>query len=224
MKCNNCGKDTYLGFECKRCGGYFCAKDRLPENHNCAFKDMRNDEIQLRRQLEKQGGPKAERPPQQYNETPVNEKNYYADKTEPKPYEEDDEENSSGRYVARGPVGGDLTLSLMIFVVFAIMDTIFLLFTPTFFMFLPIIVHVVFLPFLFYIAYKQKRGEFPPRIVVTFIQVIITYMVVYMAAEVVVAFTMGNFVMIGIYLVIGVMMVLVWSRVLQQLKYVFGGS
>lgn len=29
-------KDTVaMPFKCKRCGGYFCANHRLPENHNC---------------------------------------------------------------------------------------------------------------------------------------------------------------------------------------------
>ena len=29
-------KDTIaMPFKCKRCGGHFCAKHRLPENHDC---------------------------------------------------------------------------------------------------------------------------------------------------------------------------------------------
>ncbi|MFX0025353.1 MAG: AN1-type zinc finger domain-containing protein [Candidatus Hermodarchaeota archaeon] len=36
--CENCGdKIGYLPFKCKYCGGTFCKKHRLPENHQCSF-------------------------------------------------------------------------------------------------------------------------------------------------------------------------------------------
>ncbi|MCD6360731.1 MAG: site-2 protease family protein [Armatimonadetes bacterium] len=35
VKCDYCGKDEYLPFRCKYCGGYFCSEHRLPEMHNC---------------------------------------------------------------------------------------------------------------------------------------------------------------------------------------------
>jgi Zn-dependent protease len=35
MKCQKCGEDTFLPFQCIYCGGQFCAAHRLPENHNC---------------------------------------------------------------------------------------------------------------------------------------------------------------------------------------------
>jgi len=34
-KCDYCGKEVYLPFVCKYCGGTFCEEHRLPENHNC---------------------------------------------------------------------------------------------------------------------------------------------------------------------------------------------
>ncbi|MBO8181353.1 MAG: rhomboid family intramembrane serine protease [Archaeoglobus sp.] len=34
-KCDFCGKEEYLPFECRYCGGKFCAEHRLPEAHNC---------------------------------------------------------------------------------------------------------------------------------------------------------------------------------------------
>lgn len=182
---------------------------------------MKSEEVAIRMQLEHEGNP---RPTQRASakEAPANDRRFYQDRAEPRTY--DDEEEESGRYPVRsGMAGGmDLTFSLMIFVVFAIMDLVFFLISPTGFMMLPLIVHGAFLPFLFYIAVKQKRGEFPPQIILTFIQLIIAYMVVYMGAEIVVAFAMGNFLMIGIYLFIGILMVFIWSRVLQQLKYVLG--
>jgi membrane associated rhomboid family serine protease len=36
--CEHCGeKITYLPFNCKYCGGVYCKKHRLPENHQCTF-------------------------------------------------------------------------------------------------------------------------------------------------------------------------------------------
>ncbi|MEM3579909.1 MAG: AN1-type zinc finger domain-containing protein [Candidatus Bathyarchaeia archaeon] len=34
-KCEQCGKEVDLPFECKFCRGHFCIEHRLPENHNC---------------------------------------------------------------------------------------------------------------------------------------------------------------------------------------------
>ena len=33
--CQYCGKETYLPFRCKYCGGIFCSEHRLPEKHEC---------------------------------------------------------------------------------------------------------------------------------------------------------------------------------------------
>lgn len=35
VKCEYCGKEVVLPYECKFCGGHFCVEHRLPENHNC---------------------------------------------------------------------------------------------------------------------------------------------------------------------------------------------
>jgi Zn-dependent protease len=35
MKCEKCGAETFLPFQCPYCGGYFCSEHRLPENHGC---------------------------------------------------------------------------------------------------------------------------------------------------------------------------------------------
>lgn len=36
--CLICGEELgYLPFNCKRCGGKFCSKHRLPENHDCTY-------------------------------------------------------------------------------------------------------------------------------------------------------------------------------------------
>jgi len=36
-KCDFCGKEEYLPFECRYCGGKFCVEHRLPEAHRCEF-------------------------------------------------------------------------------------------------------------------------------------------------------------------------------------------
>ena len=35
VQCDHCGKEEYMPFRCKYCGGYFCSEHRLPEMHNC---------------------------------------------------------------------------------------------------------------------------------------------------------------------------------------------
>jgi Zn-dependent protease len=35
MKCQKCGQETFLPFQCAYCGGQFCTAHRLPENHAC---------------------------------------------------------------------------------------------------------------------------------------------------------------------------------------------
>ncbi len=217
LKCNRCGKDAYLGFQCTRCGGYFCARDRLPENHGCAFKSMRSEEVSFRMQLERGSEPRpAQLTPN--NEIPTNDSRFYRDGGESRSY--DDEEDYSDRSPVRGEAAGrlDLTSSLLIFVVFTIIDLMTFFIIPIVLMLLPLIVHGVFLPYLYSIANKQKRGELPPRNILTFIQLIIAYMVIYMGVEIVVAFALGNFLTVGIFLFIGFSMVFTWLGVLQQIR------
>ena len=33
--CDECGEEENMPYECRRCGGTFCAEHRLPENHDC---------------------------------------------------------------------------------------------------------------------------------------------------------------------------------------------
>lgn len=35
MRCEYCGKNVELPFQCGFCQGYFCIDHRLPENHKC---------------------------------------------------------------------------------------------------------------------------------------------------------------------------------------------
>jgi hypothetical protein len=42
-KCDACGKDENLPYQCRRCGQTFCGEHRLPENHNCPGLNDWND-------------------------------------------------------------------------------------------------------------------------------------------------------------------------------------
>src|SRR3989337_2938843 len=35
MKCQKCGQETFLPFQCPHCREQFCTAHRLPENHDC---------------------------------------------------------------------------------------------------------------------------------------------------------------------------------------------
>jgi Zn-dependent protease len=39
MRCQKCGEETFLPFQCPYCGGQFCTAHRLPENHDCPKMD-----------------------------------------------------------------------------------------------------------------------------------------------------------------------------------------
>ena len=49
MKCQKCGQETFLPFQCRYCGDRFCAAHRLPENHACpkmeAARASRQEEV-----------------------------------------------------------------------------------------------------------------------------------------------------------------------------------
>jgi Zn-dependent protease len=40
MRCQKCGQETFLLFQCPYCGGQFCAVHRLPENHACSKMEL----------------------------------------------------------------------------------------------------------------------------------------------------------------------------------------
>jgi Zn-dependent protease len=40
MKCQKCGQETFLPFQCPYCGDHFCSAHRLPENHDCPRMDL----------------------------------------------------------------------------------------------------------------------------------------------------------------------------------------
>jgi hypothetical protein len=42
-KCDYCGEEVNMPYQCRHCGGQFCAEHRLPENHDCPGMNEWND-------------------------------------------------------------------------------------------------------------------------------------------------------------------------------------
>jgi len=42
-KCDQCGKEENMPYQCRHCGGTYCADHRLPENHGCPGLENWND-------------------------------------------------------------------------------------------------------------------------------------------------------------------------------------
>ncbi|MEX2681116.1 MAG: AN1-type zinc finger domain-containing protein [Candidatus Sigynarchaeota archaeon] len=228
MKCQHCGIDAYLGFTCRQCGKYYCAKDRLPENHKCAFLGAARDERQYQIQLANASVQRSYGPANQAARPMDGNRSFSRPLKAPKetwesplPEDLDDEENNGNRFVAIGPAGG-MPLYPLIFGIFAAFDVINLIVVPSIWTLLPVIVHGIFLPVLMYQAYQQAKGIFPPRTMVMFIQLLIAYMVVYLAVAITMGLVVGNFVGVAINIFIGICMVMMWSRVLQQMRFAFG--
>jgi len=134
----------------------------------------------------------------------------------------DDGEGNDNRYVVTGSASG-MPLYLLIFGLFAVFDVINLIVIPSIWTMLPVLVHSTFLPMIAYHAYKQQTGVFSPRAMVTFIKLLIAYMLIYLATGITMGLVFGNFVGVAINIFIGICMVMMWSRVLQQMRFMSGG-
>ncbi len=214
LKCQQCGIDAYLGFTCSQCGNYYCAKDRLPEKHHCSHLDSKRDEIQFQAQLET---PAVHRPDKNADMTASKWRG--SSKEGSLPGDLADEEENNKRF-AVGP-SMNMFMFMLIFVLFAAFDVISLVIAPSIWTALPLFVHGVFLPILTYIAYKQRKGDYPPSSMITFVKLLITYMVIYLAVGITIAIVFGNIFSVAIDLFIGICMVIMWRRVLQQMRYMF---
>ncbi len=218
MDCDFCKKPAYLGFTCKRCGMYFCSKHRLPEAHDCALKDMNNNEVALKIQLERANNQGSKQTP--YPATRAR-RPMYADDIAPKQFDDDDSEDEEYN---RPRVRVDLTTSLLVFVLFAAIDFIWFVSNPFFiFNLLPLIVHGAYLPVLFYIAQKQKRGELPPKFIFTYIQIIISYIVAFISVKIVAAllsFNPTTIMIVFFFIFIGGFMIYQYKRLENQLRFV----
>ncbi|SNZ06100.1 AN1-like Zinc finger [Natronoarchaeum philippinense] len=46
--CDFCSDGTNMPYECGYCGGSFCSNHRLPENHDCSFRNAESDDEKWR--------------------------------------------------------------------------------------------------------------------------------------------------------------------------------
>jgi hypothetical protein len=134
----------------------------------------------------------------------------------------DDDDEMDQRFPQGGramPVGIDLSMSLLLFVIFLITDLISILYYPDPINLLPIFVDAVFLPVLLYISIKMKRGELPPGGIFLFIKTILTYLVVYIIVKVIAdIFTPDQLLSLFITVLVCGILIYFYNRILQQLK------
>nr|MDO8110092.1 hypothetical protein [Candidatus Sigynarchaeota archaeon] len=159
-----------------------------------------------------------------YTKNNAKDQEFSTKKINPGAFEDDDEKEESGNKGIAFVPANNLAYVLVTFFIFAAIDLIMFVSMPIVFLLFPLVVHGAFLPVLLYIIYKQRRGEYPPTTTLTFIQITITYMVIYMITQVIVATITGDFLTIGIYLMIGIMLVSSWARILGQYKAIFGAK
>ena len=57
MRCDKCGVETYMPFQCPYCGGQFCGTHRLAEAHDCVRMDLARAKRQEEAQWSQQSGP-----------------------------------------------------------------------------------------------------------------------------------------------------------------------
>ncbi|MHA1369869.1 MAG: AN1-type zinc finger domain-containing protein [Promethearchaeota archaeon] len=214
VDCDYCHKDIYLGFTCRRCGGYFCSKHRLPENHECKFIDLKKEDLALKIQLERETGARRVK----YEQRPA-----YKETRKFSRYRRDDDDffvddEDYDRYYSRPIVRMDLSLSLIMFVLMAIIDVFFFTVRGSILLLFVIIVHAIFLPILFNYVLKQKRGQLTPRMLLKFFQIMILYMVVYLSLKIIISIILLDYFAIIINLFFGVFMIYIGWRFINQIK------
>ncbi|MHA1681722.1 MAG: hypothetical protein ACTSUE_11990 [Promethearchaeota archaeon] len=128
----------------------------------------------------------------------------------------DEEEEEENRRYMGSPVRIDFSITLVIFLIFAILDVIYFMFISNILLIFPLIVHGIFLPVLFSMSYKQKQGKTPVGGIVIFLKLIITYMIVYMIVKIIVSFLSNDPFSATIYIIIGLVMTLMWLKILNQ--------
>ncbi len=80
MKCQICGQETFLPFQCPYCGGLFCSNHRLPESHNCSKMELVRESKRKNTMVFSE--PNSFKYQVSYGETPQSKKNIYFGYTE----------------------------------------------------------------------------------------------------------------------------------------------
>jgi cation transport ATPase len=202
-----------MGFTCKRCGESFCAKHRLPENHECPLVDLRKEDLYLKIQLEKNQK-------QTTNQVQSPKKKLYRQTTTSRTMNFDDEDEAYDRSMYRQmPFTINLSTSFKIFVFLAIMDVVIFIFLPFLLMLLPMSVHAIFLPIIYIMVRKQKKAPYSPEMMANSLKIIILYMSIFMVLKVVVSVIIQDY-FITIFLIgLGCVMLYSWIRMLQRVRH-----
>lgn len=211
VKCATCGRDIGLGFKCRRCGEYFCEKHRLPEIHDCPNKHLRPEDIAFKlleeRQLDQEDPT---------NEVQGNQQKPISTSFERMEFDDEEEGNSLQR--ASIPSSMNLSLSLLTYLIFVVIDVGFLFVPGGFLMIVPLIIHAVFLPYLYSLAQKQKKGQLTPEIFAIFVRAAFTYTIVYLIARVFVSILVRDYFTMFLLLLIGIRLILTWYQLAKLVK------
>ena len=127
-------------------------------------------------------------------------------------------EQDAGSVLSKQSFPANVKIFLVIFVIFAVMDSLFLIVQPIAWLVLPLLVHAVFLPALFILATRDQGRELTLDDLTRFVAIITIYMMFYMISEVIVAIITSDFIIMIMYLFIGSFMILIWLFVLQKVK------
>ena len=201
-----------MGFACTRCGKYFCAKHRLPEMHKCTLKKTyvepssiyttKPDKVVEIKQEESEG---------QDQFIPIG-KNVYRPE-----FEEEKPERQSEPQTPKL----NLMPNLVIFGIFIAFDFMILLLYPQVLGIIPLVIHLLFFPNLFYKAYKQKKtGDYSPSLLKTFVKNYLIYLVVYLVVKIMISFLLLDFFTGFLFIIIGSRIVYTWWRFSTMLKYI----
>ncbi|MHA1792471.1 MAG: AN1-type zinc finger domain-containing protein [Promethearchaeota archaeon] len=209
--CAYCGKELYLGFTCKRCGKTFCSKHRLPENHNCDKLNLAKEDIAIKMQMEKnvklKNLPETARVKVQEKTEPIHQ-NF--------DYDDDDYERTYSRSQPQ------LNHRMMYFVMFMLLTLDILTFAsygPNILHILPITIHLIFIPILFFIQRSKHTNLTPVERDILFLRILLVYFVFYFGSKLILAvFPRINFIDFFMALILGIFFIYSISKTLKQFE------
>lgn len=201
-ECDYCGTQAYLGFTCWRCDGFFCKDHRLPEAHDCPYKNMRKDAIPFIKQY----------PPVGQQGTATKRESY--SKEDGKRTVSSQEKISRPEFNDKESMtpapGKAITLhlgtSMFMFLVFIVLDVIALMYSGPI-AFIPLGVHVAFLPRL---ISNMKGGGLSTGPVLegvkSLFRTYLIYVSIYFITKIVVSFLVLDFITAVVFILIGARM------------------
>lgn len=200
-----------MGFTCKRCSESFCSKHRLPENHECAFIDLKKEDLRLKIQLERNQK-------QTTNQSIAPNKKLYRNKIAFRSSKYDDEYEREN-YNPKLPFTIDLSINLKIFAFFAIMDVVLMLLYQNPLLIIPMVAHGIFLPIMFILVRKQQQDPYSAVLMSESLKIIILYSFIYFGLKIFISFFIGDFFSAIVYIGLSVFILYRWIKLLQKVNY-----